>query len=83
MDLKLSLHEAKMTLSGTLNNGVGNLSVKITDLYDFKNNPLGNSQGVKNWTIDAINNMAWGAQEIGTISNFYVTVEFDYCVNCE
>ena len=81
MDLKLSLHNANMSVSGTLNNGLGNLSVKITDKYDFINNPLENSKGIKNWSIDAINNMAWGAQEIGTISNFYVTVEFDYCVN--
>lgn len=80
-DLHLGIKNANMTISGTLQNGSGNLSIIIEDYYDFKNESYENNSS--KWYVVAINNMAWGAQEIGTINPYYITIEFDYCVNCD
>lgn len=70
-----------MSVSGTLENGSGNLSIKIEDDYDFAH--LNEENSDLPTVVKLINNMAWGAQEIGTIENYHITIEFDYCVNCE
>lgn len=79
-DLKLAFHDTTMYINGSLNNGAGNLSITIKDYYDFKNEEYKAFGGLSS-AVTAINDMAWGAQEIGTIGNYWITVTFDYNVN--
>lgn len=66
-------------VSGTLVNGASNLDVSFTDRYDFK---LENETSIPDDTIRFINNTAAVLEDVGVINPYYITVSFDYCVNC-
>ena len=80
-DLFLSLHRTSMYVSGQLINGSGNLSITIKDRYDFDYMSYMKYPFYK-WPINFVNNIAYMEQELEYIQNYNITVEFDYCVNC-
>ncbi len=84
-DLKLGLHNCSMFINGELKNGTGNLSITIIDKYDFDyaEYSLDSFSSIKSWPTNFINNFAWVQQEDGVINNYYIYIDFDYCVNCK
>ena len=79
LDLFLSFRHVYLNVSGTLVNGAGNLDVSFKDRYDFK---LENETSIPSDTIRFINNTAAVLEYVGVINPYYITVSFDYCVNC-
>ncbi len=86
IDLWLGIHGVRMYITGQLTNGSGNLSIKMKDKYDFKSESLmeplldGN---ILKLGINLINNGAFLCQEMDIIKQYYITINFDYCVNCQ
>jgi hypothetical protein len=76
-----SLHAANAGLSGTESpNGAWNLHVTITDTYNFSG-VANYGTGPFNMGVTALNDEAFLAQQAGVISNYPVSINFNYIYN--